>query len=246
VRRVYHALLMLQTGGRGLRSTLPGGEIVRALPEHRHLSWNADEYAAFRAVVGPGAVALDIGANVGAYSLVLGRWVGASGAVYAFEPSPQAFAGLLGHVELNALSDVIRPIHAAVAATAGTAPLVLARTSGESRLAVGSDLASSTIDVPVTTVDHFCEEQRLDPSFIKIDVEGFELAVLKGARQTIRRIGSRLALFVEMHPSVWPALGMSVADVRAELESQGLEAVPLARTDDMWSDEGVCLRLVHH
>ena len=89
-KRAYHAALMLQTGGRGLSCTLPGGERIRALPEHRYLSWNPQEYAAFRRVVSPRMVALDVGANVGAYSMLLGQWVGPAGRVYAFEPAPHS------------------------------------------------------------------------------------------------------------------------------------------------------------
>ena len=96
---------MLQTGGRGLSCTLPGGERIRALPEHRYLSWNPQEYAAFKRAVSPGMVALDVGANVGAYSMLLGQWVGPTGRVFAFEPAPQAFSGLVRHIHLNDLDE---------------------------------------------------------------------------------------------------------------------------------------------
>src|SRR5688572_25899424 len=113
-KRAYYTALMLQTGGRGLSCTLPGGERVRALPEHRSLSWNTREYAAFKRAVSPGMVALDVGANVGAYSMLLGQWVGPSGRVFAFEPAPLAFNGLVRHIRLNELNDVVRPVDAAV------------------------------------------------------------------------------------------------------------------------------------
>src|SRR5687767_14105863 len=69
LRSLYHAVL--GTGG-GMASTLPGGETVRVLPEYRHMCWNTVEYTAFRAAAAPGGVALDVGANVGAYALLLG------------------------------------------------------------------------------------------------------------------------------------------------------------------------------
>ena len=78
-KRAYYAALMFQTGGRGLSCMLPDGERIRALPEHRYLSWNPQEYAAFKRAVSPGMVALDIGANVGAYSMLLGQWVRPAG-----------------------------------------------------------------------------------------------------------------------------------------------------------------------
>src|SRR6202163_4876351 len=120
LKRLYVAALTLQSGGRGLSASLPGGEVVRVLPEHAHLSWNPDEYRAFRDVVRPGMTALDIGANVGAYSLLLGQWVGPAGAVYAFEPSPRVFDGLVRHIELNHLAGVVHPVRAAVGGTSAT------------------------------------------------------------------------------------------------------------------------------
>jgi len=250
LRRVYHAVLMLQTGGRGLPCTLPHGEVVRALPKYRGLSWNPTEYSGFREALKampPGATALDVGANVGAYSILLGQWVGPSGKVFAFEPAPEPFDGLVRHVALNGLAHTVEAIQMAVGGEDGTAALLVAGTGGESRLVSGTSEsdADATIDVPLTTIDAFCAERGLSPDFIKVDVEGFELSVLQGARETIRRRGRDLALFVEMHPSVWPMLGLSRDDILAELHAQLLSIVPLQPTDDVWAVEGVCVRLQH-
>lgn len=247
LKRLYHAAMMLRTGGRGLRSELPGGEVVYASPEWRYLSWNPEEYQAFRDSVRPGAVAFDIGANVGAYSLLLGQWVGPGGAVFAFEPAPHTHDGLRRQIRLNGLDQIVTPVRAAVGAAPATASFVIEPTAGEGRLAVAgttTDGAGTTVDVQVTTIDEFCARGRLTPDFIKIDVEGAELDVLRGARETIRRTRGRLALFVEMHPSIWARSGLSAADIRTELDRQQLDAVPLRPTDDPWAIEGVCLRLV--
>jgi FkbM family methyltransferase len=240
-RHLYHSALMLQTGGRGLQCMLPQGEVLRALPEHRHMSWNPAEYAAFRAAVGPGMTALDIGANVGAYSLLLGRWVGTSGAVFAFEPAPPVFDGLTRHIQLNDLQRVVHPVAAAVGEREAVVEFVLSATAGESRLAARSDTGESR-QVRMVSIDGFCARERLEPDFIKIDVEGFELAVLQGARETIRRRPS-FALFVELHPSIWPLIGITRTDVVAELAAQSLEPCPLTPTDNIWEQEGVCVRL---
>lgn len=250
LKRAYHAALSLQGGGRGLRATLPGGEVVRVCPEHRYLSWNPAEYEAFRRAVRPGAVALDVGANVGAYSVLLGQWVGPSGCVFAFEPEPRAFQGLSRHVVLNRLGAIVHPIPLALADHEGTANLLVAATAGEARLgAAGADGAEPKEPLGtatrVTTVDRFCAERGLEPSFLKIDVEGLELAVLRGARNTIRRC-RRLEVFVEMHPSIWPMLGVTREDILAELGGLGLVVEPLiegASPDAAWSLEGMCMRL---
>jgi FkbM family methyltransferase len=241
-RAAYHAAWFLQTGGRGLRCTLPSGELIRVLPEHRYLSWNPIEYAAFRAAVTPGMIALDIGANVGAYTVLLAQWVGKAGRVYAFEPSSQAFRGLVRHCSLNFQDDVVRPLAVAVSDREGSGNLIVASTAGESRLAGGLDQAA-VVTVAVTTVDNFCQRESLLPSFIKIDVEGEELAVLRGARETIQRAGDRLALFVELHPSIWALNRTARAEFELELERQRLRVEPLSGRDP-WAVEGIVVRLV--
>ena len=244
LKRLYHALLMLQTGGRGLRSALPHGEVVYVHPAHRFMSWNPAEYEAFRSTVRPGTVALDVGANVGSYSVLLGQWVGVGGRVYAFEPAPDVFDGLTRHIALNHLQHVVCAVAAAVADRDGIARLTISPTAGESRLTALSDVGARE-GVAVVSIDRFCARERIEPDFIKIDVEGWELAALRGARETIgRRRRDTLALFVEMHPSVWPLIGVTKDDVLAELHAQSLQIAPLTPGQDPWSLEGECVRLV--
>ena len=219
--------------------SLPGGERVRVLAAHRHMAWNPDEYAAFRREVRAGEIVLDIGANLGAYTLVFGNSVGPSGRVYAFEPAPDARAGLERHVSLNALEDrvVVRP--EAVSAAQGTARFTASGASGSNRLSSGRE----GCEVSTTSIDAFCAPLGLRPDVIKVDVEGAELDVLKGARATIASGGRGLRLYVEMHPGVWPELGISRSHIEAELDEQGLQAECLDGTPAIWNIEGVCLRL---
>jgi FkbM family methyltransferase len=243
LKRWYVAALTAQCGGKGLLASLPGGETVRVLPEHGHLGWNPDEYRAFRDAVRPGMTALDVGANVGAYALLLGQWVGAAGTVYAFEPAPATYDGLVRHIHLNGLGSIVHPVQAALGASAATAWLLSDGTGGESRLAAPSERTAGAISVTVTTIDEFCETHHLTPAFIKVDVEGAELAVLRGARETIRRCRPELALFVEMHPTVWRTIGVARAAMIDELARQSLEVAAIMPSQDPWSLEGVCVRL---
>lgn len=245
LKRVYHGALMLQTGGRGLRSVLPGGEVVRTVPAHRGLSWNPEEYAAFRAATPRDGIVFDVGANVGAYTLLFGQWVGERGRVFAFEPQPEIFAGLAAHVALNRLDASVVPIRAAVGERVATADLVVPATAGEARLATLADASNPAVltqPTSVVSLDTFCETHQVRPDVIKVDVEGWELAVLRGARRLLARHPA-VALFVELHPSIWPLLGTSRAELLAELAAQQLVLEPLTPGADIWGHEGVCVRV---
>ena len=85
------------------------------------------------------------------------------------------------------------------------------------------------------------EARRLRPDVVKIDVEGAELDVLKGARGLLAQPGVRA--FVELHPRVWEARGISADTVRAELQAQRLTAEPIDPALDIWQTEGIAVRL---
>ena len=243
LRRLYHRALSAATLGAGLRRRLPSGDVVFVSPSHRHINWNPIEFDAFHREIVPGAIALDIGANVGAYALLLGRWVGPAGRVFAFEPAPSAYAGLAEHIRLNHLSDRVTPVRSAVGAEVGTVPFIVAPTAGEGRLATDRSRPAS-LDVAVTTVDAFCANAGILPDFIKVDVEGAELDVLRGACETIARTKGRLALFVELHPALWPERGLSRVDLEREIDRLGLVVESLVPNADPWTLEGVTARLV--
>jgi FkbM family methyltransferase len=240
LRRAFEALLDLLPGDH-LVSVMPEGERVRLSARYRHLTWNPDEYAAFRAAVRPGVTVLDVGANVGAYTLMFAMWTGERGRVFAFEPAPGARAGLEAHVALNRLKDRVTVVGAAVSGTVGQAPFAIHPSGGASSLALASLDDVSRIDVPTETIDNFCKTHGLLPAVIKIDVEGAELDVLKGARNTLALPG--MHAFVEFHPAAWARIGITRTDVEQELSEQGLFAEPLDRAGDLWNTEGVCVRL---
>lgn len=245
LRRLYHGLLYLQSGGRGLECSLPDGETIRVLPAYRHMSWNLSEYSAFKRALNPGDIALDVGANAGGYALLFGQWVGKDGKVFAFEPAPETYSGLCRHIELNALARIVTPVRAAVSDNSVTAEFRAVGSHGMNRLVTSAEDASaaSIVKVPTITLDQFCARENILPNLIKIDVEGFELAVLRGAREIIKACGKDMSLFIELHPTTWREIGITKEDVIEELDRQGLEATPLSAHEDMWAVEGECMRI---
>ena len=236
-----HGMLLRVLPGDHLVCRLPGGETFRVDPRFRQLAWNAEECAAFKPCVRDGATVMDIGANVGAYTLLFATWAGSSGRVFAFEPSTASRSGLARHLRLNRLCDRVSVEADAVADTTGTVPFKDVCSNGNNRMLAEPDGDSRA--VPSVSIDDFCAAHGLAPDLIKIDVEGAELAALRGARRTIAARGAGLALFVELHPSLWPALGYARADLERELLAQRLRVEALPGISDPWAVEGVCVRV---
>ncbi|MEO8076551.1 MAG: FkbM family methyltransferase [Acidobacteriota bacterium] len=239
LKRLYEAVLDRAPGDR-LACRFPGGEVVRLAAAFRQVVWNAEEYGAFRQHIADGDVVFDVGANLGGYTMLFGMWVGPRGKVYGFEPAPGARRGLTRHVMLNHLEDriVVRP--EAMSIRDGTTRFRAAGLDGDNRIAHG---AEQGIDVATTSLDTFCRAHHLHPSFIKLDVEGAELDVLKGARETLLAVGRGLALYVEMHPHLWAGFGYGRADLERELARQGLGVERIDGHPDPWTIAGVCLRV---
>jgi FkbM family methyltransferase len=167
---------------------------------------------AFAAEVRPGAVVFDIGAHVGFYALLSAVLSAPGGRVFAFEPSRSNVAQLRRHVALNRVS--VEPIDAAVADR-----------DGEARFERGVDsytgsLGDTGVPVRVVTIDALCEAGRLPkPDLMKIDVEGAEALVVKGASETIRTAGP--VIFLAVHSAA------ARKECLALLERSGSVAIPL-------------------
>ncbi|MGH9615212.1 MAG: FkbM family methyltransferase [Acidobacteriaceae bacterium] len=144
-----------------------------------NLDWGSEElFAEHLDVAG---VVLDVGANIGYYSLyVLPR----ASAVHAFEPDPRASAvlrsNLAGHPNAH--------IHTlAVGSRVGKSQFALEQNSEISHVtSFANQTGNEAIEVDVTTIDRFTEENNLNVTGIKIDVEGADLDVIEGALGTLR------------------------------------------------------------
>jgi FkbM family methyltransferase len=142
----------------------------------------------FKQVVRPGMVALDIGANIGVFTVYFATAVGPSGRVYAFEPQRTLYHVLCGNLALNALGNVMA-VHGAVGSRSDrlfvpSIDYAKAGNFGGLRLVEAGEGAIAGESVSVSTIDSLSLAQC---NFIKIDVEGMERDVLAGATQTLVR-----------------------------------------------------------
>jgi FkbM family methyltransferase len=156
-----------------------------------------------------GQVAVDVGCHKGAYTYWMRRRVGPRGAIFAFEPQPQQVNYL--RTAFSALRyDNVSVIPMAVSNKCGKLPLHLPRGAGKTHAATlearnvglgARNIRNSKLDAPgsvlvdVTTLDTFFATQDRPPNFLKIDVEGHELAVLEGAQNILQF--HRPALLIE-------------------------------------------------
>lgn len=174
----------------------------------------------------PAAACIDVGANAGAHTLVMAGAC-APAPVIACEPNPELRARLEANLALNGLANVrVRPY--ALAASTGRAVLHVPRdpvhTGGASLVAgVHEHLHDSAeVEVEAVTLDDLVEREGLDRvGLLKIDVEGYEGAVLAGGARLLAR--ERPDLAFEYTAPWWDAAGYSLPDVLGSLEALGYE-----------------------
>lgn len=244
LRPAYESLLGWANRGRGIPWTI-NGVTYRIDPRYRHRmgsDYDSAGAAFLRARIRPGAVCLDVGANVGVYVLQFARWSDPNGKVVAFEPNPAARAALEKHVVMNRLSERVTVVPAAVGADNGDAVLYAADVAGMSRLGEANKAIAdrvSEITVSVVTLDEYCRTEELRPDWLFIDIEGFEIAALSGARELIKSRGRKMNIVVEMHPDVWDSADTTRAQAEALLAELKLRAVPLMGQSDPLGEHGL-------
>lgn len=141
-------------------------------------SYEIERTKMFLKVVKNRDVVYDIGAHMGFYTLIASRIVGSSGRVIAFEPCPYNLRILRRHLEINGISNV-DIIPAAVSERSGRSKFAFGTGTGTGRLANDGE-----IEVEVISIDEL--KGLPQPNVIKIDVEGEEVKVIKGAIKTIQ------------------------------------------------------------
>jgi FkbM family methyltransferase len=168
---------------------------------------------------------LDAGANFGFWSLYAGKIVGSCGRVIACEPAPDAYRVL---AESSKGYEAVTPLHVGLGSRDAMVPFAAQGSCEWSSFCREVTLKSqhwkprvSIVEVPVTMrrVDSIVDELKLSPTVMKIDVEGFELEVLKGAGETLAN--HRCALFIEIHPYQLRLSGGSEDSLRELLAAHG-------------------------
>jgi FkbM family methyltransferase len=190
-------------------------------------SYEAEVQTLLVSLVRPGMVVYDLGANVGFFTLLASRLVGATGTVYAFEPLPANLEILRRHLALNRCANVT-VLPAAVSDRDGRARFE--GSGSTARLGEGGD----AIEVETARIDTLLARGDLTPAdLVKLDIEGAELAALEGMDGLLRTVRPRL--LIEFHGRHIDGVDIDTAcrtllrDLGYELTRRGREVLATPR-----------------
>jgi FkbM family methyltransferase len=230
LRPVYWKTMSLLAGRRGTRLTLSDGQVYRIDPAF--YAWSVDQYETelvrtLTTSLRSDSVLYDIGAHVGFITLMAARRLASGrGRVIAIEPAAANFTMLRRHVDINELSDRVTTLQSLVGETPAAAVPFVSKPEQftANSLAYAID-GGETTPTPMTSVDRLVADGHAPPTHLKIDVEGYEGFVLRGARATLARY--RPLVICAFHPEPLALLNESGAAIVGFMRELGYSAQTL-------------------
>ncbi|MGW0220684.1 FkbM family methyltransferase [Streptomyces tendae] len=178
----------------------------------------------------PGDGFVDVGANIGAFSVLAARLVGAEGRVVAIEASPDLHGSLVRNVRLNGLGNV-RALNAAVSDRARTLTFALAssRNTGANSIVPYDGPVESSFRARARPLPELLDAAEIASArVIKIDVEGAEGSVVRGLAPLLGALRSDAEITVEVSPERMARLGDRADDLLAVMRNAGFHVYRLA------------------
>lgn len=230
MKRVIQSCLLriyVQVVRTGLLSTSWGRSLFLTTYNWYKLFVEAGDIQSLRSYVKPGEVVIDIGANVGFFTKRFARWVSGDGFVIAVEPETFNFHQLLRNLDNSGAAAAVRPVQGVAAEQPGTLKLAVNPIHpGDHKIAPeGVDVTAFTID------DLVLKEAAARVCLMKIDVQGAEERVLRGAQETIQR--DHPAILVEMDDEALRQMGSSAERVVTWLMDCGYVIKRLGKNSQM-------------
>lgn len=201
VKEIAYKTLDVLTFGSGISRNI-GGEVIRfpaRWSRYYEQKYEPETFRFFKENLEKGNTVLDIGGHIGLFAVVVARLVGTDGKVFSFEPTPFTRQVLQQVVVLNNCSETVEIRGEAVSARHGeTIFFDTGDAISNANSLVKTERSKSEIPVKLISVDEFAKERSLKVDCLKIDVEGAELDVLVGARNTF--ITQRPVARLGLHP----------------------------------------------
>jgi FkbM family methyltransferase len=202
MKNIIYGLLEILFFKKGVKKVINGDEIIFPVKWGRYFAatYELENYQYLKQKLKPDGVFLDVGAHLGLFSIAASKIL-KNGKVYAFEPTNSTFKVLSKILQFNNCKNV-EAFQAAVSNKNGEIEFYNGIEDGSNANSiVNKDEVKNKFSTKVKTltIDAFCEEHIIKPSFIKIDAEGAELDVLRGAKITLTN--AKPTLILALHPS---------------------------------------------
>jgi FkbM family methyltransferase len=204
----------------------------------------------FERIILPGMTVLDIGANLGIYSVIGNDLVGASGTVYAFEPVPENVELLKRNLGINHARQV-KIVPKAIGDKVGKMEINLAKDSIGTHTMGGS--SDTSINVGVETIDSYVKRNNIKPDFIKMDIEGYEGYALRGATELLSK--KNVSLLIEFAAKLIKQCGDEPSKIAKLLlknfkycyiiDERSRELIPVTKYEELSKLENSNLLLSH-
>jgi FkbM family methyltransferase len=219
---------------RGVKRTVGGIEFqVDESLRRWEFAKETPTFEAIRPLIRPGDVVLDIGANFGLYSLPTSRWIGENGRLYAFEPLNGNTALLHRNFRLNSILNATIVSAAVSNDRAKTLKFFCDNTNVSLTASLNVPDSANFIEVDNVRLDDWCQGNGIHPSFIKIDVEGAEMEVLRGAEITLRTYMPNILM--EVHGFALPHFSSSVGELRSWIQNLGYHETVIEGEDEYFT-----------
>jgi FkbM family methyltransferase len=202
--------------------------------------WDPSLTDFIKSALSPGDVFIDVGAHVGYFTLLASRRVGPTGTVLAVEPNPVAATELEENVKRSRLSNVLVE-HTACGDSQRVVQLYLHTDSNSSMASLSTANATGgpAVVVPCIPLDQLLQERALTrANLVKIDVEGAELLVLRGMRETMRDLAPVIVL--ELEPQLLKGCSATVDQVLGLLAASDYSCAPLGGHSNYVCRRRVC------
>jgi len=195
--------------------------------------WDELMSSIFKEVTKEGDVVLDLGANLGYFSLLASKLVGKKGKVYSFEPEPRNYRLLCKNIELNAYENIF-PFQKAVSDQPATVRLSLSSEDSGAhtiREHTESNGFQDSVEVEAVKLDEFLSDKTRRVNVVKMDIEGSEPKAFTGMEKIIDE-NRDIKIFVEFFPSLLQGAGCPAEEFARRLMEDYLFSV--TALDDDW------------
>ncbi len=211
----------------------PGNEVFRSLFVRG--IYDPNIVVVINTLLSKGSVFIDVGANMGYFSLLASSVVDKFGHIIAIEPSSRDYARLVDNVKINNLTNIISTYHIAISDVSGSAKLAVACEERSALNTLGSEFSFKGVDkleienVRVLSIDELVSDTKLTRvDVLKLDIEGSELKALQGARNVIEKF--RPAIMLGVNENSLKACGTDHKEIQQILKEMRYRAYKLVES----------------